>query len=289
MLSRSEVCLTMAALALYPAWAMADATPVRSSVDTFVELELTNVDQSDDSDNSESQSGTLKSLGPVISTATIDSSQGFYTGTADGIANFIDADRGTINFDQSYMGSRGHGNVQAERFSHELGSVFQYDFTVSFDGTINISGIMNNSGPSSISYFGFIEVAHESKVGGGFEDAFFQHQVFDFTFTGAPFNLNIPLQADSGSYRVRMRLGHIGIGVLDSPLSEGSFSASWDIQAENPCPADTNMDGTLNFLDVTEFLILYGNNDPMADFTGDGTINFFDVSQFLAVFFQGCP
>ncbi len=55
------------------------------------------------------------------------------------------------------------------------------------------------------------------------------------------------------------------------------------------CPADLTGDGTLNFFDVSAFLIAYQNTDPMADMNGDGHINFFDVSEFLIAFQDACP
>ena len=56
-----------------------------------------------------------------------------------------------------------------------------------------------------------------------------------------------------------------------------------------PCIADLNEDSSLNFFDVSLFLSLYGDQDPLADFSGDGVFNFFDVSEFLALFGSGCP
>ncbi|MEZ6165241.1 MAG: GC-type dockerin domain-anchored protein [Phycisphaerales bacterium] len=38
----------------------------------------------------------------------------------------------------------------------------------------------------------------------------------------------------------------------------------------NPCAADLNMDGKLNFFDVPAFLTAFGSQDLDADFNGDG-------------------
>ena len=57
----------------------------------------------------------------------------------------------------------------------------------------------------------------------------------------------------------------------------------------NPCPADINSDGNLNFFDVSAFLFAFSSQNPLADFTGDGDFNFFDVSEFLSAFAAGCP
>jgi hypothetical protein len=58
---------------------------------------------------------------------------------------------------------------------------------------------------------------------------------------------------------------------------------------ETGCPADITGDGELNFFDISEFLGLFGEEDPAADFTGDGSFNFFDISAFLSAFGAGCP
>lgn len=56
-----------------------------------------------------------------------------------------------------------------------------------------------------------------------------------------------------------------------------------------PCPADINEDGQLNFFDVSAFLTAFQALDPIADFNDDGAFNFFDVSTFLVAFQAGCP
>lgn len=54
------------------------------------------------------------------------------------------------------------------------------------------------------------------------------------------------------------------------------------------CFADLNADGQANFFDASEFMVLYGQQDPMADLNGDGQFNFFDVSAFLSAYDMGC-
>lgn len=54
------------------------------------------------------------------------------------------------------------------------------------------------------------------------------------------------------------------------------------------CLADINMDGDLNFLDVSAFLALFANGDLAADLTNDGQLNFLDVSAYLNEF-ANCP
>jgi hypothetical protein len=55
------------------------------------------------------------------------------------------------------------------------------------------------------------------------------------------------------------------------------------------CSADMNGDDSLDFFDVSAFLIAFGNQDPIADFQPDGSYDFFDVSAFLIAFGAGCP
>jgi len=61
------------------------------------------------------------------------------------------------------------------------------------------------------------------------------------------------------------------------------------ISGDSCCAADLNMDGELNFFDVSTFLAAYTSGDPLADFTDDGEFNFFDVSAFLSAYNAGCP
>lgn len=55
------------------------------------------------------------------------------------------------------------------------------------------------------------------------------------------------------------------------------------------CPVDLNMDGSLNFLDISAFLAAYAAADPIADQNDDGSYNFLDVSAYLASYSNGCP
>jgi len=56
--------------------------------------------------------------------------------------------------------------------------------------------------------------------------------------------------------------------------------------SSNPCPADLNGDGILNFFDVSAFLTDFNGG---GDYNGDGNTNFFDVSAFLTDYNAGCP
>ena len=52
--------------------------------------------------------------------------------------------------------------------------------------------------------------------------------------------------------------------------------------AINPCSADLNNDGLLNFFDISTFIKL------QPDFNNDGQFNFFDISNFITAFSAGC-
>ncbi|MDF1869627.1 MAG: GC-type dockerin domain-anchored protein [Phycisphaerales bacterium] len=91
----------------------------------------------------------------------------------------------------------------------------------------------------------------------------------DFNWQLDPFGSGL-LQTDQGDFNI--------IGV--QPLFQG-----WEFI----CPADYNGDGSLNFLDVSEFLNLFASQDPAADFNGDGNFNFLDISAFLESYGEGCP
>jgi hypothetical protein len=83
--------------------------------------------------------------------------------------------------------------------------------------------------------------------------------------------------------------GALDIAAVDL-YAQGSTSIYYDdlILEANPspsvdCPADLNMDGNLDFFDVSFFI----NNS--VDFNNDGSFNFFDVSEFINAFAAGCP
>jgi hypothetical protein len=74
-----------------------------------------------------------------------------------------------------------------------------------------------------------------------------------------------------------------GAGFVTRVLNTGT-----EIIVGQTCLSDQNLDGMLNFFDVSAFLSAYAVMDPIADITGDGFFNFFDVSAFLSDFGAGC-
>ncbi|MBL4882958.1 MAG: hypothetical protein JKY95_00295 [Planctomycetaceae bacterium] len=76
-------------------------------------------------------------------------------------------------------------------------------------------------------------------------------------------------------------------GVNYTPYSSFEFGLYGPV--ENPCVADMNGDGVLNFFDISAFLGFFSAGDLTADINGDGVLNFFDISAFLGLFAAGCP
>jgi FG-GAP repeat protein len=82
------------------------------------------------------------------------------------------------------------------------------------------------------------------------------------------------------------RTVHIQDGVI---LASGSNNATPEPNdsrfyiLERFCRPDINLDGNLNFLDVSAFLKF------AIDFNEDGSFNFLDISAFLAAYAAGCP
>jgi VCBS repeat protein len=75
-----------------------------------------------------------------------------------------------------------------------------------------------------------------------------------------------------------------GDGAVDIATAsdwDNSVRVHWGTPAA--CTADLNGDGTLNFLDISEFL------SSQFDFNGDGAFNFLDISGYLQVYGAGCP
>ncbi len=55
-----------------------------------------------------------------------------------------------------------------------------------------------------------------------------------------------------------------------------------------PCPADFNLDGTIDFFDYLDFVDAFSSGDPSADFNNDTSLDFFDYLDFVDAFSAGC-
>ncbi len=89
---------------------------------------------------------------------------------------------------------------------------------------------------------------------------------------------------DSDQIRVRFIASDLGSGSI---VEAGVDDLRIEALGCSETSADINGDGSLNFLDVSQFLSLFGVQDPIADFNNDGQWNFLDVSAFLAAFAAG--
>lgn len=82
--------------------------------------------------------------------------------------------------------------------------------------------------------------------------------------------------------------GMLGLGWNPLAAFEHQIFGPSGVCPDAGCDADLTDDGSLNFFDVSLFLSLFGDEDPLADFTDDGSWNFFDVSEFLSQYAAGC-
>jgi hypothetical protein len=70
----------------------------------------------------------------------------------------------------------------------------------------------------------------------------------------------------------------------------GAANSAYSVAVSCPeCFADLTGDGEVDFFDMSLFLTLLGNEDPIVDLTQDGEFDFFDISAFLILFNAGCP
>ncbi len=91
----------------------------------------------------------------------------------------------------------------------------------------------------------------------------------------------------TSQFRVRFSV----IDVSPATVVESGLDAFrvYDILCTDPCAADLNNDGQLNFFDLSDYLTLYNAQSGTADMNGDGMLNFFDVSAYLNLYNTGCP
>ncbi len=74
-------------------------------------------------------------------------------------------------------------------------------------------------------------------------------------------------------------------GVLPDGYAQFGFIYTFD----NPCPADLNGDGRVDFFDLADFLRTFTAGDLFADENLDGRLDFFDIQGYLGVLAAGCP
>lgn len=80
----------------------------------------------------------------------------------------------------------------------------------------------------------------------------------------------------------------IGWAVTPVPIGTPLQFMGTDFLSFEPCPADINGDGLVDFSDYLAFLNLYDALDPAADLNGDGLVDFSDYLDFLNSYDAGC-
>jgi hypothetical protein len=139
------------------------------------------------------------------------------------------------------------------------------------DGSINISGMVD-----------------EADLGGDSTDAYLYLDGVEIASWSLSSIMNSMIEYDLD---IEVSIGST-IDMFVSPRLNINFDGTVFtaiISGDALCSADLNMDGVLNFFDVSVFLSAYTSADAIADFTGDGEFNFFDVSAFLSAYNTGCP
>lgn len=75
--------------------------------------------------------------------------------------------------------------------------------------------------------------------------------------------------------------------IIDSLCADNRGGVSVRIEP-SPCPADLNVDGSLDFFDFLEFQDLFAAGRRQADFDCSGGLDFFDFLAFQNAFAAGC-
>lgn len=102
-------------------------------------------------------------------------------------------------------------------------------------------------------------------------------------FGGPPWVLDAAVDSNASNTIDLVVVGEFDVDQIASPNAVRLLCNS-----DAPCLPDLNGDGTLNFFDVSEFLVAFAQGLSSADFSNDGTLNFFDVARFLELFNSGC-
>ncbi|MEL6310786.1 MAG: GC-type dockerin domain-anchored protein [Planctomycetota bacterium] len=269
--------------------ASAQVAPVRSSLETEASIGLSVVNLTDTDSAFDDQGATTNPLGLLMSTASISTTDGVFVTDSTGSAVFADAGSGTFLASQGYDGDQFGDEPTAQSFTHSMASMFEYDFTLSGDGSVRFQGELENSGPSFIGFVVRVNVLSEFAAGSGFTGSNFEQLVTDDVGNGATaFDITVPLNAASGSYRIQLRLGHSGNSILETDPEMGSTTIDWTITGPAACPADTNGDGRLTPADFNAWVLAFNAQAPACDQNGDGGCDPSDFNAWILNFNAGC-
>jgi|GEM_PF-2532637 len=101
-----------------------------------------------------------------------------------------------------------------------------------------------------------------------------------------PFSVSMQLDAGAGRH---VQWGFEVIGPCVWITDADQFgSVVIKTVSSNPCPADFNGDGFLDFTDFDDFVGAFEAGAATADFNGDGFLDFTDFDSFVAAFEAGC-
>jgi len=126
-------------------------------------------------------------------------------------------------------------------------------------------------------------------------------QFFSNPGTGHRYRLGLPaggygeaIVFDDGNSPREFALGDLNHDLAPefiaiSDQNQGEILIYPNLSNSGSCSVDLNSDGTLNFFDVSAFLVAFLEGNLDVDFNDDGDLNFFDVSAFLIAFQAGCP
>ena len=283
-----KVCFALVLSAVTASTLVAQVTPSYSSITSRTLLSLTGSNGEDNAIVVDDQGAETSPLSAVAD-AGFSNSNGTFAGQTDGALFEFDGFGGAFFASSSFSGMDSGIPGAMGSFAHTLSSELEYQFFVDGEGVITVDGLLANS-DTVFESFVRLSMSSESVVGGGFVGFYYDESILDTANTGSVFfSRTIPLEAPSGSYRLRILLSHSGIGLRAQDEVTASLMSNFGITVIDPCPVDLNDDGVVNFFDVSVFLAAYSSMDPVADFNNDGMVNFFDVSAFLAAYNAGCP
>ncbi len=119
--------------------------------------------------------------------------------------------------------------------------------------------------------------------------------------TDAPGTMSTPIELAIGDRTADGRWGDY-LDIAMDPDDDKTFwivgmyrkSFGWQTWIDRftinaPCPADLDLNGTLDFFDISLYIGSFNSQLDSADLNNDGVWNFFDISLYIQQFNEGCP
>ncbi|MBX3323606.1 MAG: hypothetical protein KF757_11510 [Phycisphaeraceae bacterium] len=124
--------------------------------------------------------------------------------------------------------------------------------------------------------------------GGPFEATLFQLQSYYQNLSG-PYTGTLVEGVTHAHFFLQVNQnGTLELGVVGGFWGSSGYVSGFQLVHE-PCLADSNRDGVLDFFDVSKYLSWFSSGNSRADLNFDNTLDFADVQLFLQVFSAGCP